>query len=152
MRNYMKEYREKQKALTSKPSCKANGKANVSEADKEEDKERDKEDREIYISIVSYLNERAGTSYKATTAKTKAAIRARLTEGFTLDDFKAVIEKKCLEWLGDEKMEKYLRPETLFGTKFEGYLNQKGVSASGKSGKPDGKDSSERWGNIGLTF
>lgn len=92
------------------------------EEDKEEEKERDKD---IYISIVSYLNEKAGTKYKATTAKTKSAIKARLSEGFTVDDFKTVIDKKCAEWIGDDKMEKYLRPETLFGTKFEGYLNAK---------------------------
>ena len=49
---------------------------------------------------------------------------ARLNEGYSLDDFKQVIEKKVNEWKGTE-MEKYLRPETLFGTKFENYLNQK---------------------------
>lgn len=92
------------------------------EEDKEEEKEREKD---IYISIVSYLNEKAGTKYKPTTAKTKSAIKARLSEGFTVDDFKTVIDKKCAEWIGDDKMEKYLRPETLFGTKFEGYLNAK---------------------------
>ena len=79
-------------------------------------------DKEIYETIVSYLNEKAGTKYKATTAKTKSAINARLADGFTLDDFKAVIDKKCAEWIGTE-WEKFLRPETLFGTKFEGYLN-----------------------------
>lgn len=88
----------------------------------EEDKDIDKE---IYSSIISYLNEKAGTKYKTSTAKTKSAIHARLSEGFTIDDFKEVIDKKCLEWLHDEKMAKYLRPETLFGTKFEGYLNAK---------------------------
>ena len=80
---------------------------------------------EDYEEIVSHLNKKAGTKYKPTTAKTKTAIHARLSEGFTVDDFKTVIDKKCAEWLGDEKMEKYLRPETLFGTKFEGYLNAK---------------------------
>lgn len=90
--------------------------------DKEEDKDIDKEKE--YISIVSYLNEKAGTGFKATTAKTKSAIHARLAEGFTLEDFKVVIDKKCQEWIGTD-MQKYLRPETLFGTKFEGYLNAK---------------------------
>lgn len=75
--------------------------------------------------IITYLNHKAGTGYKPTTAKTKTAIKARFSEGFTVEDFKTVIDKKCAEWLGDEKMEKYLRPETLFGTKFEGYLNAK---------------------------
>ena len=92
----------------------------------EEDIEKEKDrDKEIYISIVSYLNEKAGTAFKHTTEKTKAAIKARMAEGFTVDDFKTVIDKKCAEWIGDPKMEKYIRPETLFGTKFEGYLNAK---------------------------
>lgn len=81
-------------------------------------------DSEIYSSIVSYLNQKAGTNYQAATKKTRACIHARLAEGFNLDDFKAVIDKKCAEWIGSE-FEKYLRPETLFGTKFEGYLNAK---------------------------
>lgn len=81
--------------------------------------------KESCETIVSYLNKKAGTNYKPTTAKTKTAIKARLAEGFKVDDFKTVIDKKCAEWIGDEKMEKYLRPETLFGTKFEGYLNAK---------------------------
>lgn len=81
--------------------------------------------RNPYISIVSYLNEKAGTAYKPTTNKTQAVIKARLAEGFTVEDFFTVIDKKCAEWLGDSKMAKYLRPETLFGTKFEGYLNAK---------------------------
>ena len=78
-----------------------------------------------YLPIVSYLNQKAGTNYRPTTPKTKTAIKARLSEGFTVDDFKIVIDKKCAEWVGNEKMERYLRPETLFGTKFEGYLNAK---------------------------
>ena len=96
-------------------------KTTVNEADKEEDKEIDKEK---YESIISYLNEKAGTHYRPTTAKTKTAIHARLAEGFSVDDFKTVIDKKCADWLGTE-YEQYLRPETLFGTKFEGYLNAK---------------------------
>ena len=97
---------------------------NATEEDIEEDKDIEK-DKELYRSIISYLNEKAGTNYKPTTAKTKSAINARLAEGFKIDDFKTVIDKKCAEWIGDPKMEKYLRPETLFGTKFEGYLNAK---------------------------
>ncbi len=89
---------------------------------------------ETYKTIVSYLNEKAGTNYKHTTAKTRTAIHARLEEGFTLDDFKTVIDKKCADWLCDEKMEKYLRPETLFGTKFEGYLNAKHTERNDNDG------------------
>lgn len=74
--------------------------------------------------IVDYLNEMTGAHYKPTTRKTQDLIRARMNEGFTVDDFKAVIWKKTKEWKDDPKMVKFLRPETLFSNKFEGYLNQ----------------------------
>ena len=77
-----------------------------------------------YKEIVDYLNQRCGTSYRHTTRKTRDLIRARWKEGFKLDDFYIVIDKKAAEWQNDPKMSKYLRPETLFGPKFEGYLNQ----------------------------
>ena len=77
-----------------------------------------------YQEIVNYLNNSAGTNYRASSKKTQQLIRARINEGYTLEDFKVVIEKKTREWINDNKMKAYLRPETLFGTKFEGYLNQ----------------------------
>ncbi len=77
--------------------------------------------------IVEYLNNTLGTKYRATSDKTKKHINARLNEGYTFEDFKAVIDKKSEEWRDDSKMAQYLRPETLFGTKFESYLNQKVV-------------------------
>ena len=77
-----------------------------------------------YSEIVDYLNERTGKHYRASSQKTRRLIRARLNECFTIDDFKKVIDNKCSEWLRDDKMSRYLRPETLFGTKFESYLNQ----------------------------
>jgi len=76
-----------------------------------------------YKRIVDYLNEKADRKYKHSTAKTKSLIKARWEEGFKLEDFKKVINNKVNEWI-DTDMSKYLRPETLFGTKFEGYLNQ----------------------------
>lgn len=75
--------------------------------------------------IVGHLNQRAGTHYKATTANTRKLIKARLSEGFTVDEFKLVIDKKCADWLNKPAMVEYLRPETLFGNKFESYLNAK---------------------------
>lgn len=77
-----------------------------------------------YKYIVDFLNSKADTNYKHTTGKTQSLIRARMNEGFTLEDFKQVIINKCNEWKGTD-FEKYLRPETLFGTKFESYLNSK---------------------------
>lgn len=84
----------------------------------------EKLDNVPYQTIIDYLNDKVGSNYKHTTRKTKELIKARYNEGFTIDDFKIVIDKKCIEWLNDNKMNKYLRPETLFGTKFESYLNQ----------------------------
>lgn len=74
--------------------------------------------------IVQYLNDRCGTRYRYQTKGTREHINARLKEGYTVDDFKAVIDKKFEEWHGTD-MEKFLRPETLFAGKFESYLNQK---------------------------
>ena len=74
-------------------------------------------------NVINYLNEKANKNYKSSTAKTKALINARAREGFELEDFKKVIDIKTREWKGSD-MERYLRPETLFGTKFEGYLNE----------------------------
>ena len=76
------------------------------------------------VEIVQYLNQKAGKNFKHTTRKTQSLIKARLREGFTVDDFKRVIDNKTKEWKHDPKMSKYLRPETLFGTKFESYLNE----------------------------
>jgi len=84
----------------------------------------DEPDHVPYKEIVDYLNEKTGSKYRSSGSKTKSLIKARTNEGFSLDDFKTVIEKKAKEWSGTT-MEKYLRPETLFGTKFEGYLNEK---------------------------
>lgn len=73
--------------------------------------------------IIDYLNLRIGSNYKYSTKKTQDLIKARLNEGFTLEDFKIVIDKMCVEWINSD-MQKYLRPETLFGNKFESYLNR----------------------------
>jgi uncharacterized phage protein (TIGR02220 family) len=80
-------------------------------------------DKDIILnSIISFLNSTCGTGFKTSSEKTKKHIFARLNEGFTEEDFKAVIKSKGAEWGKDPKMQEYLRPETLFGTKFEGYL------------------------------
>lgn len=115
-------YREKQKLLA---EGNANCNATVAESNagrKEEDRDKEEDKKHIYSSVISHLNEKAGTNYRATSKATKSHINARLSEGHTLDDFISVIDKKCAEWKGTN-MEKYLRPETLFGSKFEGYLN-----------------------------
>lgn len=74
--------------------------------------------------IIDYLNAKLGTKYKASNRKTLALIKARMSEGFTVEDFKTVIDKKTLEWAQEANMCQYLRPVTLFSNKFESYLNQ----------------------------
>lgn len=75
--------------------------------------------------IIAYLNQITGSKYKLATS-TLSKINARMKEGYKLDDFKRVIDLKSKEWTGT-KFEAYLRPETLFSTKFESYVNQKEV-------------------------
>lgn len=96
----------------------------------------------IYSPVIDYLNEKCGTSYKSTTNKTQTLIRARQVEGFELEDFKKVIDNKAASWLNDSKMCKFLRPETLFGNKFEGYLNEK-PRGGGPNGGPGGNTSGD---------
>ena len=88
------------------------------------DKKEEKEKKETLVSVVDYLNSKLLTNYKPNTKSTKDHILARLNEGFTLEEFKTVIDKKYKAWHKDEKMSPFLRPQTLFGTKFEGYLNE----------------------------
>lgn len=83
------------------------------------------EKKPLVAEIINYLNEKTKADYKPSTHKTQELIRARVREGFTVDDFKKVIDLKTAEWLQDPRMSKYLRPATLFGNKFESYLNQK---------------------------
>lgn len=78
-----------------------------------------------YSEIVATLNEAAGTAYRPTSKKTRQLISARWAEGYRSEDFAAVIETMAQAWGNDPKMCAYLRPETLFGTKFESYLNRR---------------------------
>ena len=83
--------------------------------------------KEDIKTIVSYLNEKTGKAFRDNTDETKKHISGRLSEDFTVEDFKKVIDNKTIEWLDDVKFEKFLRPETLFCKKhFESYLNEIG--------------------------
>ena len=70
------------------------------------------------------MNEKTNSNYRHTTKSTQSLIKARVNDGFELNDFKQVIDIKSSQWLRDKEMSKYLRPQTLFGTKFESYLNE----------------------------
>ncbi len=82
------------------------------------------ENQALATEVIKYLNERAGKSYKDNVPLTLSHIGQRSKEGYGLDDFKLVIDTKVEEWLNDPHYKKYLRPETLFGNKFDSYLNQ----------------------------
>ena len=78
-----------------------------------------------YSEIVEYLNLKTGKKFKATTKQTKRLIKARFNEGFVLEEFKRVIDNQTQAWLHSPKWSKFLRPETLFGPKFESYLQSR---------------------------
>jgi uncharacterized phage protein (TIGR02220 family) len=77
----------------------------------------------VYESIISYLNQKAKTGYQSTTNSYRTYINARIKAGAKLEDFYTVIDNKCADWMGTD-FEKFIRPETLFGNKFDTYLNQ----------------------------
>ena len=87
-----------------------------------------------YSEIVEYLNQKTGKNFKATTDKTKRLIKARFNEGFEVADFKRVVDNQTQAWLNSSKWSKYLRPETLFGPKFESYLNARPAKQQGGGG------------------
>lgn len=114
--------------------CQANGLA------KSKSKSKSKDIKPLtpkapYEEIVGYLNASLGTTYRPTSKKTQSLINARLSEGFAADDFKAVIDSKLAEWGNDAKMRQFLRPETLFGTKFESYLQSPRAKGGGRYAK-----------------
>lgn len=95
------------------------------DTNKNDNNEKNDKNNIMVAEIISYLNEKTGKNFKSGVAKNRDLIKARLKEGYSVEDFKKVIDIKVAEWLNDENMSKFLRPETLFSNKFEGYLNQK---------------------------
>ena len=104
-------------------------------------------DSKPYKIIVDYLNLKSGKSFRSTGKSTQQHINARLAEGFKVEDFKKVIDTMCAKWKGTE-MDEYLRPSTLFGTKFENYLNTKvNTGRNGNDGKTTGDSSKAKYGH-----
>lgn len=135
-RLYQEERRAKQRALIEKSSDKSSERTSdvaVSDIDKE-DKEKDNNIYVPYKEIITYLNEKTGKKLRWDVKSNQKEIKARFNEGYTLDDFKTVIDKKYHEWgrkptkeelqRGIKDMRIYLRPKTLFGGNFDDYLNQ----------------------------
>ena len=147
-RERKKEEQEKAKSLEKsdkKPSgynvtdCnKEKQKSNIEkESEKEIDKDNNKDIVEQsptplpYKEIIDYLNAKTNSHYQSTAKSTQTKIKARIKEGATVEDFKLIIDIKSSQWMGDPKMEAYLRPETLFApSHFESYLNEAKRSAA----------------------
>jgi uncharacterized phage protein (TIGR02220 family) len=96
----------------------------------ENSKTTEKQIKIPYTEIIQHLNQQTGKNFQANRKGTQSHIKARFSEGFTLANFFSVIDRKTASWRGDPKMADYLRPETLFGPKFEAYLNESGVTTS----------------------
>ena len=107
------------------------------------DKNDKNEKKEIYSAeiseILEYLNLKADKKYKSGTEMNRKPIGARLHEGHTVQDCKRVIDIKCSQWKGDQKMDGFLRPSTLFRpSKFQGYLSEKVYAAPRSNKVPPG--------------
>lgn len=143
-RKRVSKHRDKQRALQLSKPCNVTDNITVTQSnaidiDKELDKDKELKDilsgnptddpktqeSEIpFKLIVDLLNKVTGKSFRHSSAATQRLIKARWNDGFRFEDFKTVILTKTHQWLKDDKMNKYLQPTTLFGTKFEGYLNE----------------------------
>ena len=106
-----------------------------------------------YAEIITYFNEVAGTHYLLRGKEIKKFIKARWNDGFRLEDFKTVLDKKAGQWKNDAKMSKYLRFETLFSNKFESYLNEVSVHHQYNPMNPSGsRYTEEELNNLNLQF
>lgn len=85
---------------------------------------KENQNKAIIEEVISYLNEKTGKHFTSKNKQTIKFINGRLSEGYTIEDFKKVIDNRCEKWLDDEKMNEYLRPSTLFRpSNFEAYYN-----------------------------
>ncbi|WP_247926186.1 conserved phage C-terminal domain-containing protein [Streptococcus parasanguinis] len=119
-----RKHRETQKLLQCNTTAtKGNGDIDI-DIDIDIDKGQ-KPQTDVYEEIIKYLNEKTGSHFKPTSKSTQRLINGRLSENYTIEDFKYVIDVKTNEWKDNTKMSKYLTPDTLFNaSKFEKYRNQ----------------------------
>ncbi|QLY78062.1 conserved phage C-terminal domain-containing protein [Clostridium intestinale] len=103
--------------------------------------------KDIYSRVIDELNTKANSKFRASNKKTQKLISARIKDGYCLEDFFMVISNMSKKWLNDPKMQDYLRPETLFGDKFESYLNIK-TTALSKANQHDSKKGKLRFDNF----
>lgn len=114
--------RSKNRSGKSKPITENISKSYVNHMENEIVIENDIEIKDEVKNVIEYLNSRARTNFRSNTDKAIKHIKARFNEKFTLQDFIDVIDNRVDKWANDPKMKEYLRPETLFGSKFESYL------------------------------
>jgi uncharacterized phage protein (TIGR02220 family) len=87
---------------------------------------------ELIQHIIEYLNQQTNRAYTNKAKDAVRAINARISEGHQLEEFKKVIDIKTKQWMGTD-MENYLRPITLFGTKFNSYINERPTETNNQS-------------------
>ena len=127
--------REDQNILSGKPDDIHSLAPDLDNSPKKKSKSKPKNHPEEIKQIIDYFNQVCGTNYKYQSKATADLINARLNDGFTVDDFYKVIDKKYTEWRNNSEYCKYIRPETLFRpSHFESYLNQKSSSESKDTG------------------
>ena len=146
-----KAFCEKQKANGLIPKQKPNGSQTEAKEKPKASPRVENENINIIRDVITYLNNKLGSRYTYTADYINKHINARLEEGFTYEDFVTVIDKKYKEWHGTD-MAKFLRPETLFSTKFQQYLNQIGGNDDGGSGSISGatKEAHAPWSGTWL--
>ena len=143
-RERQRRYRERQKAVNALPAPTQDVTQPVTrdvtgdaleirdkskEEEQKEKAKKEKVERDV-TEVIVYLNERSGKRFNPKTEGARKVVRARLNDGYAVDDLKAVIDSKCAQWVTDQRMREYLRPSTLFApTKFDEYLANARASA-----------------------
>lgn len=129
--NIMKRWAREKEAAFIRPYTKHtdNDRDNDRDNERDSDSDNDRESAEadvwsLSLSVLSHLNDATGSSWRVDDAASVRLISDLAHKGYTEDQMLEVIDKKAADWLGDPKVEQYLRPSTLFGQKFEQYLNQ----------------------------
>lgn len=99
-------------------------------------KEGDEVDKIPYKKIIDYFNQVIGSKRNYKAKNNRDLIKARWNEGYRFDDFCRVIENMKQAWT-NTKWEQYLQPETLFGNKFDKYLNERVKKSEATRGSDD---------------
>lgn len=107
------------------PDLGQNRSIQIDNSNKEQNNKKEKEDiLSVSKEVIDHLNQKTNSSFRPETPSTKTKIASLIKQGFTTDDIKLVISHKTSQWLNNNDMSKYLRPETLFGGHFEAYLQE----------------------------